>query len=61
MKRSRTISLSTLKRCTHFQRKVYKEVLNIPFGEIRTYKEIAKKFDMATWQQTMNHLSYVSA
>ncbi len=27
---------------TEFQKKVWKELLNIPYGEIRTYKDIAK-------------------
>ncbi|NLY86209.1 MAG: methylated-DNA--[protein]-cysteine S-methyltransferase [Tissierellia bacterium] len=30
-------------RGTEFQKKVWKELLNIPYGETRTYKEIAEK------------------
>lgn len=30
-------------RGTEFQRKVWNELLNIPYGETRTYKEMAKE------------------
>ena len=30
---------------TEFMKKVWKELLNIPYGETRTYKEIAEKID----------------
>lgn len=43
MKKSREISSNILEKCTLFERKVYKEVRTIPFGEVRTYKEIAQR------------------
>ncbi len=36
------ISLNISKRCSEFEKKVYREVLLIPLGEVRTYKEIAR-------------------
>lgn len=42
MKRLQKISLDTLKKSTLFERKVYRETLHIPFGKVKTYKEIAK-------------------
>lgn len=37
-----TIYDSTLLAGTDFQKKVWKELLNIPYGQTKTYKEIAK-------------------
>ena len=37
-----TINDSTLLAGTDFQKKVWKELLNIPYGQTKTYKEIAK-------------------
>lgn len=43
MRKSQRISSNILKEYTHFERRVYQEVSTIGFGEVRTYKEIAKR------------------
>lgn len=40
---------------TDFQMKVWKELLKIPYGETRTYKEIAKKIDNPDSQRAVGN------
>jgi methylated-DNA-[protein]-cysteine S-methyltransferase len=35
------------KKLTHFDKKVYTVVKNIPFGEVRTYKWVAEKIGLS--------------
>ena len=44
---SEFISLKLLKQGTFFQHKVWAELLKIPWGNTRTYSEIAKQIDSA--------------
>lgn len=43
--RLKGFTLPILLKGTEFQRRVWNELLNIPYGEIRTYKEIAEKIN----------------
>jgi len=42
MKKAQKLLSNILKECSEFETKVYREVLSIPLGELRTYKQIAK-------------------
>ena len=42
MKKAQKLLSNILKECSGFESKVYREVLSIPLGELRTYKQIAK-------------------
>ncbi len=43
LKKRRTFSIKTHLDGTNFQKEVYKEMINIQYGQVLTYKDLAKK------------------
>lgn len=53
--RSKICVISGLKNCTDFEKKVYRAVLGIPKGEVRSYEWVVKKINCSGAQRAVGN------